>query len=306
MNVELRYLHAFRTVCEAGGLRAAAAVMHRTEQSVSYQLRRLEESLGMQLFERRGGRLQPNAAGLRLLDFCRGMQHDWERLHDEMRDATLTTDPLRISAVSGYGRYVVLPLFRDGPLADLPIRLHYPTAEGVLRNVESGDSHLGFVYVRQPHAKLQHIPVDREEIVLIAPACRAAPVLDAASLLNESFITYDESDFVFATWFKQVLGIDLPQLSATAHFEELEEVLAWVAAGRGLSIVPAVCLLESPPSSDYVVVRKADAPCLNTIYAVLLRSHTHPLIEPMLDALQVAAAERFQPDDSDATSEGSK
>jgi DNA-binding transcriptional LysR family regulator len=148
--------------------------------------------------------------------------------------------------------------------------------------------------------------VDREEIVLIAPACRAAPVLDAASLLNESFITYDESDFVFATWFKQVLGIDLPQLSATAHFEELEEVLAWVAAGRGLSIVPAVCLLESPPSSDYVVVRKADTPCLNTIYAVLHRDRTHPLIEPMLDALQVAAAERFQPDDSDATSEGSR
>lgn len=306
MNVELRYLHAFRTVCEAGGLRAAAAVLHRTEQSVSYQLRRLEESLGMSLFERRGGRLHPNKAGLRLLDFCRGIENDWARLNDEIRDATLATDPLRISAVSGYGRYVVLPLFREGPLAGLPIRLHYPTAEGVLRNVESGDSHLGFVYVRQPHAKLEHVPVDREEIVLIAPAGRAAPMLDAASLLNESFITYDESDFVFATWFKQVLGIDPPQLSATAHFEELEEVLAWVAAGRGLSIVPAVCLLESPPSSDYVVVRKADAPCLNTIYAVLHRSHTHPLIEPMLDALRVAAAERFQPDDSDATSEGSR
>ena len=306
MNVELRYLHAFRTVCEAGGLRAAAAVLHRTEQSVSYQLRRLEESLGMPLFERRGGRLHPNKAGLRLLDFCRGIENDWERLNEEMRDATLAADPLRISAVSGYGRYVVLPLFRDGPLVNTPIRLHYPTAEGVLRNVESGDSHLGFVYVRQPHPKLLHIPVDREEIVLIAPASQVPPVLDAASLLNESFITYDESDFVFATWFKQVLGIDLPQLSATAHFEELEEVLAWVAAGRGLSIVPAVCLLESPPSNDYVVVRKPDSPCLNTIYAVLHRGHTHPSIEPTLLALRVAATDRFQPDESDATSEGSR
>ncbi|HEY9132589.1 MAG TPA: hypothetical protein VIM98_12600 [Dyella sp.] len=37
------------------------------------------------------------------------------------------------------------------------------------------------------------------------------------SLLNESFITYDESDF-FATWSRRVLAIDLPQLSATAHF----------------------------------------------------------------------------------------
>lgn len=306
MNVELRYLHAFRTVCEAGGLRAAAAVMHRTEQSVSYQLRRLEESLGMPLFERRGGRLQPNAAGLRLLDFCRGMQQDWERLHEEMRDASAAADPLRISAVSGYGRYVVLPLFRDGPLNDLPIRMHYPTAEGVLRNVESGDSHLGFVYVCQPHARLRHVPVDREEIVLIAPANRVSPTLDAVSLLNESFITYDESEFVFATWFRQVLDIDLPQLSTTAHFEELEEVLAWVAAGRGLSIVPAVCLLESHVSQNYNVICKDDAPCLNTIYAVLPPVNTHPSIEPTLAALRAASAERFQDDDSAETSELSR
>ena len=77
MNLELRYLPAFRAVCETGSLRAAAAAMHRTEQAVSYQLKRLEERLGTTLFDRGVGRLVPNARGKRLLDFCRDMHRDW-------------------------------------------------------------------------------------------------------------------------------------------------------------------------------------------------------------------------------------
>src|SRR5581483_7944091 len=87
MNVEMRYLHTFRAVCEAGSLRAAAGVLHRTEQAVSYQLRKLEEALGMPVFHRGGGRLTPNAAGERLLAFCREMDRDWETLHEQLRDA---------------------------------------------------------------------------------------------------------------------------------------------------------------------------------------------------------------------------
>ena len=96
MNVELRYLHAFRAVCEGGSLRAAAASLHRTEQAVSYQLRKLEEALGMPLFHRGQGPLVPNAAGERLLVFCREMGGGLARLHEGMRGGP--TEPRRTAA----------------------------------------------------------------------------------------------------------------------------------------------------------------------------------------------------------------
>jgi DNA-binding transcriptional LysR family regulator len=285
MTVELRYLHAFHTVCDAGSLRAAAAQLHRSEQAVGYQLRRLEESLGMPLFERRDGRLKPNPAGQRLWAFCRDMQRDWLRLHDEIRIAS--NEPLRIAAVSGYGRYVLLPLFRDGPLADVSISMQYPIAKEVVRSVEAGECELGFIHHLPAHGSLFALPVDSEEIVLIAPARWPVPTLDAASLGDQVFITYDESDYVFATWFADVLSISPPTLRTAGHFEELEEVLDWVAGGRGLSIVPLPCVAAHERSDAIRVIRSTQTRCSNVIHAVLRADNRRqPAIMRTLAALQ--------------------
>lgn len=286
MNVELRYLHAFRAVCEAGSLRAAATTLHRTEQAVSYQLRKLEEALGMPLFHRGSGRLAPNPAGERLLLFCRDMGRDWARLHEEIRDATLPMESLRISAVSGYGRYELLPLFRDGPLADIPIHMRYPTADEVMRQVESGACDLGFIHLMRTHERLSLTPVAREEIVLVTAARNPAPQLDATSLGELAYITYEESDYVFATWFTQILSVSPGRLTVAAHFEELEEVLDWVAAGRGVSIVPAACALDYEQRGEIIAVRKPDVRCHNTIYAVMDPIHRHPAIDRTLAAVR--------------------
>lgn len=284
MDFELRYLPAFRAVCETGSLRAAAQSLHRTEQAVSYQLRQLEDRLGTPLFDRRAGRLTPNARGLRLLDFCRGMHRDWSRVLDAL-DAAIEEVPLRIAAVSGFGRYVLLPLFRDGPLAGVPLSMRYPAAPEVARRVAAGEVDLGFVHCPQPHARLVHDVVAQEEIVAIGPPGATIPRLE--ELHEQPFVTYDESDYVFATWFAQVAGHAVPPLSAAAHFEELEEVLAWVAAGRGLSIVPADCAAPAASRGDIAVLRWPERRCLNAIHAVRARSAAlPPAAERLLEALR--------------------
>jgi DNA-binding transcriptional LysR family regulator len=291
MNVEMRYLHTFRAVCEAGSLRAAAGALHRTEQAVSYQLRKLEEALGMPVFHRGSGRLTPNAAGERLLAFCRDMGRDWEKLHEQLRDPASAESPLRVSAVSGFGRYQLLPLFRDGPLADISIRMRYPTAEDVVCHVESGAADIGFVHRMNAHDRLIHTPVGAEEIVLIASTNSQAKLsCDVDSLQHAHYVTYDESDYVFATWFTQVMGTPMPRLSAVAHFEELEEVLDWVAAGRGVSIVPAACMADHETQGALMALRKPEAPCRNTIYAVLDPARSHPAVERTLQTVRQHAS----------------
>lgn len=265
MDFELRYLPAFRAVCETGSLRAAAQALHRTEQAVSYQLRRLEERLGTPLFDRQGGRLAPNARGLRLLEFCRDMHRDWSRVRDTL-EAVVEEAPLRIAAVSGFGRYVLLPLFRDGPLAGVPLRMHYPTAPEVARSVAAGQADLGFVHCPQPQGRLLQEAVAEEEIVAVGPPGMAVP--EIGELHERAFVTYDESDYVFATWFAQVSGMATPILRCTAHFEELEEVLEWVADGRGLSIVPADCAAAAVADGKLALLRWPGRRCSNAIYAV--------------------------------------
>jgi DNA-binding transcriptional LysR family regulator len=121
---------------------------------------------------------------------------------------------------------------------------------------------------------------------LIAPARQVLPTLDIATLAQADYVTYDESDYVFATWFTQVLGEKPARLRSVAHFEELEEVLDWVAAGRGLSIVPYACAREAEARGDIVAVGRESKPCLNTIYAVMDPARTHPLQERTLEVVR--------------------
>lgn len=265
MDFELRYLPAFRAVCETGSLRAAAQALHRTEQAVSYQLRRLEERLGTPLFDRHAGRLAPNARGLRLLAFCQDMHRDWSRVRETL-DTAVEEAPLRIAAVSGFGRYVLLPLFRDGPLAGVPLRMHYPTAPEVVRSVAAGAADLGFVHCPQPHGRLAQDAVAHEEIVAIGPP--GTTVGEPRDLHKWPFVSYDESDYVFATWFAQMAGTTVPPLQSAAHFEELEEVLAWVAGGRGLSIVPADCAAPAADRGEIALLRWPGKRCTNPIHVL--------------------------------------
>lgn len=285
MNVEMRYLHTFRAVCEAGSLCAAASVLHRTEQAVSYQLRKLEEALGMAVFQRGHGRLVPNAAGKQLLAFCRDIGRDWEKLHEQLGEAALPGTPLRIAAVSGFGRYQLLPLFREGPLADIPIRLRFPTARDVVRQMETGACDLGFVHRTEVHDRLSHVPVGTEEIVCVASVASAQTRHSWTSLhcVNADYMTYDESNYVFATWFTQIVGMNMTRLNTVAHFEELEEVLDWVAAGRGISIVPAACAADR---DDVLALRSAAMTCRNTIYAVRDPTRQHVAIERTLEVVR--------------------
>jgi DNA-binding transcriptional LysR family regulator len=157
-------------------------------------------------------------------------------------------------------------MFRDGALADVSLRMHYPAAPQVMRSVADGTADLGFVHCPQPAGSLACEAITDEELVLVAPAGASASLLE--HLPAQSFVTYDESDYVFATWFAQVNGTTTPILRCTAHFEELEEVLEWVADGRGLSIVPADCAAAAVADGKLALLRWPGRRCSNAIYGV--------------------------------------
>jgi len=156
-------------------------------------------------------------------------------------------------------------------------------AEDVVGSIQSGEADLGFVHRQVASTRLTARTVDREELVLIAAP--AHPVPPPEGLAAAGFVTYDESEDVFACWFGQVAGAALPQLRSCAHFEELEEVLDWVAAGRGLSIVPADCAQAHAASGRLDIHRPEGRRCFNSIFAIHDTIQAHPLVQRVLDAV---------------------
>ncbi|BBH67731.1 LysR family transcriptional regulator [Actinoplanes sp. OR16] len=69
--MELRHLRYFVAIAEAGTVSAAATRLHVTQPSLSRQLRQLERSLGVDLFDLVGRRLLLSPAGRTLLPLAR-------------------------------------------------------------------------------------------------------------------------------------------------------------------------------------------------------------------------------------------
>ncbi|MEM8629640.1 MAG: LysR family transcriptional regulator [Pseudomonadota bacterium] len=72
-NMDLTSLRSFVTVADAGGVTRAAGFLNLTQSAVSMQLKRLEESLAVQLLDRSSRSISLTAAGEKLLSYARRM-----------------------------------------------------------------------------------------------------------------------------------------------------------------------------------------------------------------------------------------
>src|SRR5262245_10569788 len=80
--LDLDLLRSFVSVVDAGGFTRAGERVHRTQSTVSQQIRRLEESIGRPLLHRNGKRATPTEEGERLLSYARRLL----ALAEEARD----------------------------------------------------------------------------------------------------------------------------------------------------------------------------------------------------------------------------
>jgi DNA-binding transcriptional LysR family regulator len=69
--LDLDLLRSFVSVVDAGGFTRAGERVHRTQSTVSQQIRRLEESFGRPLLHRNGKQATPTEEGERLLSYAR-------------------------------------------------------------------------------------------------------------------------------------------------------------------------------------------------------------------------------------------
>ncbi|PWE33741.1 LysR family transcriptional regulator [Maritimibacter sp. 55A14] len=97
-NLDMTALRSFVTVADAGGVTRAASLLHLTQSAVSMQLKRLEESLELQLLDRSARRIALTAAGEQLLGYGKRMlalnDEVWARLtHQEFEGEVLLGVP---------------------------------------------------------------------------------------------------------------------------------------------------------------------------------------------------------------------
>jgi DNA-binding transcriptional LysR family regulator len=82
---DLELLRSFVSVVDSGGFTRAGERVHRTQSTVSQQIKRLEEDVGQVLLHRDGKDVRPTEAGERLLSYARRLLSLAEEARDVLR-----------------------------------------------------------------------------------------------------------------------------------------------------------------------------------------------------------------------------
>ena len=174
--VTLRQLRTFKTVADLTSFSLAAQRLKLSQPSVSYQVKELEETLGLPLLDRLGKRVQLTEAGSALYGYAR-------RMLDVLDEATVVIEEmrgikrgsLRVGASTTVGIYLLpaaLGAFKKlhpGLVISLEIGTRARVQEQVLRN----ELDLAVVGPASKDPELAIVPFLTDELVVVAPAGHA-------------------------------------------------------------------------------------------------------------------------------------
>ncbi|MFB8178845.1 LysR family transcriptional regulator [Streptomyces sp. NPDC055966] len=241
---ELRILVA---VADEGGFSAAAARLGATQSAVSHAVRGIERKLGAVLFERGRFGARPTPAGERAAAHARRVLRMLRAMAADVRaaDTGEVRGALRIAAFRSAALHLLPPalerLAARHSGIEVSVTVVRELGAGVAGEVAAGRADLGIATLSgPPPAGLVGAPLLEEPYSLVHPAGhpdpRALPLVDWA----ENCGSYTRDWWAAQDW--------IP--AATVRAEDDGAVLAMVAGGLGMAIMPALSLTAPPPAVE--------------------------------------------------------
>ncbi|MEU3750775.1 MULTISPECIES: LysR family transcriptional regulator [Streptomyces] len=286
MELEVRHLRALCAIADAGSLHKAARQLGMSQPSLTTQLRRIENSLGAELFSRDRTGCRPTPLGRSVLSRARPLVADMAALVTETRAAVARTEGpgLRVGSTASRALPGWLRRIRERlPGTDVGLRVDV-SANALLRTVAAGGLDVAFVHevegcpLRVPEGLQHRVLVAREpQFVSMArdhPAA-ASPVVDLADLAGDHWMVDPTVDGEWDGLLRVLgaAGIDPPLLHGDYHTAASLIVLGEAVAPCQPTSVPREDMAIRPLRGDPLAVRlllyARPGTALDTLYAEL-------------------------------------
>jgi DNA-binding transcriptional LysR family regulator len=252
--LDLDLLRSFVSVVDRGGFTRAGEYVHRTQSTVSQQIRRLEEDIGRSLLHRDGKRVRPTEEGERLLSYARRIL----ALAAEAREVVSRPSGdgvLRLGLPEDFLAYHLTEMLSEFARSNPNIRLSVRsgTDEQMRRALEDDD--LDLVLFRRDAEASAGIALWRERVRWVTS--RHRPV---AFCSNPLPLALFEQGCLYRNRAIRALEAAGRSWHITYTSPNIPGIQAAVSAGLGIGILPEIAILPEhtvlpeeasfPPISD--------------------------------------------------------
>ncbi|WP_246562113.1 LysR family transcriptional regulator [Streptomyces roseirectus] len=241
----------FRKVAGLLSFTRAAEELNYAQSSVTSQIRALETSLGVELFDRLGGRIRLTPAGEKLVRHAERILESVEAARADVTGGPAAT--LVVGTMESITSYRMPPLleFLHHRHPGLRLALRPSLCAETRQALRQGTYDVGFLMERETeHPGLETVVLTEEPLVLVGAPGHA--------LAGERTLTLDELRAVpvlateagcaYRDLFEEQLGGEF------LEFGTIEAIKRSVGSGLGIALLPEVTVAEELARGDMVVL----------------------------------------------------
>lgn len=276
MSEQLPHLSTFVEAAERGGFTAAARQLKITQAAVSQRIQQLETVLKTSLFRREGGRVSLSEAGRQLHQFARRILD----LTDEARVAVTgrrgsVTRQLVLASSSVPGQHLLPPILArfSKRHSDVQVKVSISDTDDVLRVLERGEAHLGFVggVAESPHLEFQPFATD-ELLLVVSPrhAWKKRRKVTPQELIEQPLIQREQGSASrrFLERAMEQAGLSANSLNVVMELGSSETIIESVGEGLGVAILSRRAVQKDVQSGRLHSLRVEGLPLERTLFVV--------------------------------------
>lgn len=274
MNLTLRQLHIFEAVANQLSYTKASKLLHLTQPAVSMQVKQLEESAGVALFETIGRQLQLTRAGEEMLRYTRQIMNSVDEVENLFAELNgLTKGCLSISVATTAGAFatrLISAFAQQHP--DISFSLNVANRRTLLEELDRNER--DFVIMGRPPAG-QGLVARRimdNPLVIVAPADHPLTRREHIPLhevLKERFVVREIGSGT-RTALERFLGEHGISFNSSIELASDEAIKQAVMAGLGLGITSLHTLELELQTKRLKILNVEEFPIVRHWYVVRL------------------------------------
>jgi LysR family hydrogen peroxide-inducible transcriptional activator len=266
--MNLRDIKYILAVAETRHFGKAAERCFVSQPTLSGQIKKLEDQLGVVIFERTNRSVEVTPIGEQILEHARLLVEQADAIEQVARAyQDPLAGPLRVGAIPTLSPYlmplVLVPLKRRCP--QLKLVLFEETTDALLRRLERHELDAALLATPTPNPDLTAIPLFDEPFWLAHP--RKHPLYDKdditqADLESIDLLLLSEGHCLSHQVMEVCKLADRPRTGEMADLRaaSLETLLQLVGAGFGCTLVPALAIRGSWMTDSGIIARRLDLP----------------------------------------------
>ena len=257
----LRQMEYFVAVADTGSLRQAARCLGVTQPTLTIQLKVLEETLGVQLFERTRNATLLSPAGRELLPDAMNLLAQWRNI---VESAHLLSDnahsTYRLGVPQTLGPYLLPQLLPSIHQRFGNLRLHVreEVPDGLLQGLEEGRFDLVIGPITVESESIVRVPLFREPLLLASPVdMDVAPLGDLAEsdLSGFEVLAVDERH-TLRREVERICEQTGAKLNRDYEGTSLDTLRQMVVMGMGSALLPALYVRSEIHRPEELTVRQ--------------------------------------------------